>query len=79
MRARIEAILNAAIVKGERDATRGNPAHAKLIAAIHPSKRKKGDRSHFRRIELDDAPAAFRALQEAHGRAVPQRSTPGCS
>jgi integrase len=62
VRGRIEAILNAAIAKGERDATRGNPADGKLIAAILPSKRKASDVRHFRRLPLDDTPAVFREL-----------------
>ena len=61
---RIRKILSAAIVTGERDRARGNPADAELIAAVLPSKRK-GERPHFRRIALDDAPEAFRALCEA--------------
>ena len=62
---RIRKILSAAIVTGERDRARGNPADAELIAAVLPSKRK-GERPHFRRIEkIDDAPEAFRALCEA--------------
>jgi integrase len=60
--ARIERVLNAAIAKGQRDATRMNPADAKLIAAVHPSKRK-GERKHYRAIPLDDAPEIFRKLQ----------------
>ena len=69
VRSRIEAVLNAAIAKGERDATRGNPANAKLITAVHPLRRKAGERQHFRRVKFDDAPATFRALREAQGRA----------
>ena len=68
--ARIKAVLDGCIAKGERDTTRGNPANARLIAAIVPSKRRGGDRRHFRRIEIDDAPAALqkpRAEPEAKG------------
>jgi integrase len=64
VRSRIEAVLNAAIAKGWRDAARGNPANGKLIAAVFPSKRKAGDRRHYRRIALEAAPAAFSALKE---------------
>jgi integrase len=62
LRARIEAILDFAIAHGHRDAVRGNPASAKLIATVHPSKRK-GERAHYRAVDLDDAPAIFRELQ----------------
>lgn len=62
VRGRVEAILNAAIAKGDRDAARGNPANGKLIAAILPSKRKASDVRHFRRLPLDGAPAVFREL-----------------
>lgn len=73
VRSRIEAVLNAAIAKGERDATRGNPANAKLIAAVHPSRRKAGDRAHFRRIPLEDAPNAFNVILTSRtGAAGPQ-------
>jgi integrase len=65
IRARIEAIINAGIAKGQRDATRLNPADIKLVAAVFPSKRRQGDREHYRRIELDVAPSAFRAVQGA--------------
>ena len=65
IRARIEAVLDSCIAKGERDAARGNPADGGLIAAIIPTKVKKGERRHFRRIPLDGAPAAFRKLWAA--------------
>jgi integrase len=63
VRARVEAILNAAIALGQRDPMRGNPANSRLIAAVHPLKRNRGDRPHYRRLSLDDAPAVFRELQ----------------
>jgi integrase len=70
IRARIEAILDAAIAKGQLDAMRRNPADAKLVAKVHPLRRRKGAHPHFRRIEkIDDAPAAFRALRQARERA----------
>src|SRR5579863_4210580 len=37
-------------------------ASAKLIAYLHPS-RRKGERDHYRRCELGDAPATLRALK----------------
>ena len=68
---RIRKIINGAIARGERDPLRGNPADAELIGAIVPLKRKT---VHFRRIQLDDAPAVFRALHEALGRATGPKS-----
>ena len=79
---RIRKILSAAIVTGERDRARGNPADAELIAAVLPSKRK-GERPHFRRIEKStthrrrSAPFVrpVRALRDSWRR----RSMCGCS
>ena len=39
-----------------------SPAGAKLIAYLHPS-RRKGERDHYRRCELGEAPATLRALK----------------
>jgi hypothetical protein len=36
----IEQVLNAANTNGQRDTTLGNPAHVKLIKAVHPTKRR---------------------------------------
>ena len=66
---RIRKIINAAIAKGQRDAVRGNPADAGLIKAVLPALERKTVDAHFRRIKLDDAPAAFRAILEAVERA----------
>ena len=66
---RIRKIINAAIAKGQRDAVRGNPADAALIKAVLPALARKTVDAHFRRIKLDDAPAAFRAILEAVERA----------
>jgi integrase len=63
IRLRIEQILNAAIAKGKRNAELPNPAGVKLVKAIRPTK-TKGASKHFRRLELDHAPAAFQRLQE---------------
>jgi integrase len=63
IRLRIEQVLNAATAKGKRDAKLPNPASGKLIKAIRPTKRQ-GAAEHFRRIALDDAPAAFQKLIE---------------
>jgi integrase len=61
VRQRIEAILDNATAKGQRSATARNPAEAKF----HPAaKRRHGDRPHYRRVALDDAPAAFRQLRQ---------------
>lgn len=62
LRARVESVLNAAGALGQRDLTRQNPADAQLISYAHPS-RRKGEREHYRRRELDDAPAVLRSLR----------------
>ena len=62
IRLRIEQIINSAIALGQRDATLGNPASAKLVKAVRPAARRSAD-EHFRRIQLDDAPAVFRKLR----------------
>jgi integrase len=62
VRLRIEQVINAAIALGQRDASLGNPAAAKLVKAVRPM--AKAADEHFRRIPLDDAPAIFRALKE---------------
>jgi integrase len=63
IRLRIEQILNAATAFGKRDADRPNPASGKLIKAVRPT---KGDAKseNFRRIKLDEAPAAFRKVMD---------------
>jgi integrase len=58
---RIEAVLNDAARRGQRNNVLLNPADAKL----HRERRQSGERPHYRRIELSDAPAAFRAIHEA--------------
>jgi integrase len=63
VRARTEAIINGAIALGQRDPLHGNPASAGPISALRPLKRKAGDRPHYRRLELNDAPAMFRELR----------------
>jgi integrase len=62
IRLRIEQVINAAIALGQRDASLGNPAAAKLVKAVLPAAKAADD--HFRRIALKDAPAVFRALKE---------------
>jgi integrase len=67
---RNRAILEGAVARGERNPLLVNPADAGKVSKIIPLKRK-GDRPLFRRIkQLDDAPAAFHALQEALARAT---------
>jgi integrase len=61
VRMRIESVLDDAELRGQRDPARRNPAEAKAHAF---AKRSKGERPHYRRLPLDDAPAAFRAIQE---------------
>src|SRR5271170_3497044 len=68
VRSRIELVLNAAIAQGLRTATLINPAGGKLIAAVHPSKRK-GERPHYRAVKIDDAQEVFRALKAEEGTA----------
>jgi hypothetical protein len=61
VRMRIESVLDDAELKGQRDPARRNPADAKAHTF---AKRPKGERPHYRRLRLDDAPAAFRAIRE---------------
>jgi integrase len=61
VRQRIEAVLDDAELKGERDPAKRNPADVKAHAF---AKRPKGDRPHYRRLELDQAPRAFAELKE---------------
>jgi integrase len=64
LRVHIAAIFNSALASGARDLTRGNPADAKLIAAMRPGKFAVDD-EHYSRIALTDAPLAISALREA--------------
>ena len=64
LRAHLAAIFNTAIARRDRDALRGNPCDAGLIAAFRPGKFKADD-EHYARIELTDAPLAIEALREA--------------
>jgi integrase len=61
IRTKIAQVIDAAIVTGQRDPTRGNPAERRLITKAHPSKRR-GERAHYRTVELDQAPTIFRSL-----------------
>jgi integrase len=60
IRLRIEQILNAAITLKKRNGKAPNPASIDLIKTLRPMKGEK--RENFRRIALDDAPAAFRKV-----------------
>ena len=61
IRLRVEQVLNSVIALSGK--AMRNPADIKLIGAVHPMKRKKGDRSHFRAVELKDAPRVFQELK----------------
>ena len=69
IRGRIEQVISAGIALGQRDAALGNPAASKLLKAIRPTERK-GESEHYRRLDLDAAPAAFQKL-----RALAEEST----
>lgn len=61
IRLRVEQVLNSAIALSGK--AMRNPADIKLIGAVRPMKRKKGDRSHFRAVKLADAPRIFQELK----------------
>jgi hypothetical protein len=62
VRLKIEQVFSAAIALGQRDASLGNPAAGKLVKAVRPAVKRASD--HFRRLPLDNAPAACRQLKE---------------
>jgi hypothetical protein len=62
IRASIEQVIEAGIARGQRDAKSGNPARLKLVEKVVAIGKHKTQ--HYRRIELEDAPAAFRRLKE---------------
>ena len=64
LRGHIEQVLNAAIAKGKRNATLGNPASVKLVKATSPAMKRMSAREHHRRIAIEDAPATFRKIAE---------------
>ena len=64
LRVHIAAIFNTALADGDRPLAMGNPADAKLIAAMRPGKFAADD-EHYARITLTDAPLAIAALREA--------------
>jgi integrase len=74
VRASVEAIFAAAMVRKQRDRSLGNPAAAELVGQLFPLKRR-GDRPNFRRIDkIAAAPAAFLVLSQARGRALGVRA-----
>jgi integrase len=62
IRSRIAAVLDGCIALGQLDPRYRNPADAKLVGAISPMKRKAGERPHFRRLAIADAPRTFQKL-----------------
>jgi integrase len=64
LRVRMAAIFNTALANGDLDLARGNPADAKLIAAMRPGKFAAED-EHYSRIPLADAPLAIAAIRAA--------------
>ena len=83
LRVYIAMIFNTALANGDRPLAMGNPADAKLIAAMRPGKFAVDD-EHYARIALADAPLAIAALRKAREAryATPfwrQRSTRGWS
>lgn len=59
LRMRIEQVLNFAIGQGWRSADKLNPASGKLV----PTHQSKGERNHYRAVDLDDAQDVFRELK----------------
>ena len=64
LRVHMAAIFNKALADGDRPLAMGNPADARLIAAMRPGKIAPND-EHYARINLTDAPLAIAALREA--------------
>jgi integrase len=62
---RVKTVLDTAIAFGWRSAAKGNPADGKIIGKAIPSKPHR--HTHFRRLELEQAPAAFRELHARVG------------
>lgn len=64
LRSRIATVLAFAAARGDRDRKLANPADTDAVNALFKNPRV-GEEAHFRRLDLDDAPAAFRKLSEA--------------
>jgi integrase len=75
VRASVEQVIDAGIALGQRDAKSGNPARLKLVEKVAGLNKHKTQ--HYRRIELDAAPAAFRRLRELAATPVPVEVTRG--
>jgi hypothetical protein len=65
IQSRLGEVADMAVARGWRGAAQRNPADARQVDAFLPAKRSQGEPSHFRRIDLTAAPAAFLALIEA--------------
>jgi integrase len=65
IQSRLGEVADMAVACGWRGAALRNPADARQVDAFLPAKRSQGEPNHFRRIAIDDAPAAFQALIEA--------------
>ena len=60
---RIEKALDyAAVITGKGDTFR-NPAEIKKVRAIHPAASAGGEAEHYRAVDIDRAPAVYRALR----------------
>jgi integrase len=75
VRASIEQVLDAGIALGQRNAKSGNPARLKLVEKVAGLNKHKTQ--HYRRIELEAAPAAFRRLKELAAAPAPAATTRG--
>jgi integrase len=75
VRASIEQVIDSGIALGQRDAKSGNPARLKLVKKVGALGKHRT--KHYRRIELDDAPAAFRRLKELAATPAPTGVTRG--
>jgi integrase len=67
VRSHIATVFDAAIAEGK--CADRNPADSRRVSKVFPLKRKAGDSRHYRRIEVEAAPAAFLALKERAGSA----------
>jgi integrase len=75
IRAQIEQVIKLGVALGQRDATKKNPAEREAVALI--TKLGKTKTQHYRRIDLDAAPAAFQRLKELAATPAPAGVTRG--
>ena len=61
LRIRLIQIFDFALAHGIRDIALGNPAAERIIKSQIPKRRRK-EQKHYRRLDLDAAPAAFQAI-----------------